>query len=284
MVVRGPRLSNRPHTCSLEETFEVPCGKCRGCRLEKSREWAIRCVHEAQMHERNCFVTLTYDEEHLPRDRSVDVREWQLFAKRLRNSVGRFRFFMCGEYGEEKLRPHYHAILFGIDFSEDRELWKKSSANSLLFTSKTLDSAWKKGWTSIGDCTFQSAAYVARYAMKKHSSGTAERYRRVFPDGTSRFVRPEFGLQSRRPGIGRAWFEKFKSDVFPDDFVVHDGQKVKTPRYYENLLSEAELAEVKARRKAAGEMRGDGERTRSRLRQREACQAAKEKLLVRSSV
>ena len=149
--------------------LNVPCGQCIGCRLEYSRQWAIRCMHEAQLHESNAFITLTYADEHLPQDRSLDKREFQLFIKRLRKSIQpqRLRYFHCGEYGAKLGRPHYHACLFGFDFP-DKELQRYSKTGEKLYRSDLLDSAWQnKGWALIGEVTFQSAAYVARYITKK---------------------------------------------------------------------------------------------------------------------
>ena len=105
-----------------DKKIDVPCGRCVGCRLERSRQWAIRCVHEASLYDNNCFITLTYDSDHVPSDGSLRVEDFQNFMKRLRKSVAprRVRFFHCGEYGERGDRPHYHAILFNLDF-DDRE-------------------------------------------------------------------------------------------------------------------------------------------------------------------
>ena len=121
-------LSDRP--CS------VPCGRCIGCRLERSRMWAVRCVHEAQLHSRNCFITLTFDDAHLDKSGSLVKRDFVLFMKRLRKRFGRVRFFHCGEYGSQLSRPHHHACLFGFDF-DDRVFYKEKSGVR-LYRSKAL--------------------------------------------------------------------------------------------------------------------------------------------------
>lgn len=232
--------------------IDIPCGRCTGCRLEKSRQWAIRCVHESQLHTQNCFITLTFSDEHLPIDYSVSIRDWQLFAKKLRKSIEpkKIRFYMCGEYGDRNLRPHYHALIFNHDFN-DKIIWKTTNSGN-LYTSSTLAQLWPYGHSSIGDLTYKSAAYVSRYVLKKISGPKSEDYYlREHP--LHHFicrVKPEFTLMSRRPGIGRPWIDRFKSDVWPDDFVVIDGQKVNPPRFYEQQLSEEELAKYKRRRKA----------------------------------
>ncbi|AXH74125.1 MAG: replication initiator protein [Microviridae sp.] len=165
--------------------LKVPCGQCVGCRLERSRQWAIRCVHEASLHKKNCFITLTYNDEHLPENSSLDYRVFQLFMKRLRKKYGdNIRFYMCGEYGENFGRPHFHACLFNHDFS-DKKLWK--TVNKMpLFRSAELEELWPFGFSSIGSVTFESAAYVARYIMKKITGEAAEKhytFRRPFNRG-----------------------------------------------------------------------------------------------------
>lgn len=222
--------------------IKLPCGQCNGCRLERSRQWAVRCMHESQMHDKNCFLTLTYNNENLPPDMSVNVRHFQLFMKKLRKKFGSgIRFFHCGEYGEKFARPHYHALIFGLDF-EDRKL--HSVKNGVpLYTSETLDSLWGMGYATIGDVTFESAAYVARYIMKKINGELAdEHYLAKDPQGnwiydpeTGEILKrtPEYTTMSRRPGIGKPWLDKFQSDVYPHDFIVVNGKKVKPPKAYD---------------------------------------------------
>lgn len=207
--------------------LSLPCGQCIGCRLERSRQWAMRCVHESELYERNCFLTLTYDDTHLPKNGSVDVRDFQLFMKRLRKaySSDRIRFFHCGEYGERLGRPHYHACLFNFDF-DDKVLWSIRNGNS-LYRSDSLDRIWGQGHAVIGDVTFDSAAYVARYIMKKITGNDSEAHY----DGR----RPEYITMSRRPGIGRGWYDKYKGDIYPVDFAVVRGVKVRPPKFYDGL-------------------------------------------------
>lgn len=232
--------------------INIPCGRCTGCRLEKSRQWAVRCMHEASLYEQNSYITLTFSREHLPVDYSVHVRDWQLFMKKLRKALGdhKVRFYMCGEYGDEKLRPHYHAILFNYDFP-DKVLFQKTPNGDLLYTSRILSSLWPYGHSTTGAVTYQSAAYVSRYVLKKISGPKAdEYYLRVHPDhGFICRVKPEFTLMSRRPGIGAPWLERYKSDVYPSDFVVVDGRKMNPPRFYDQKLTEEELENYKRRRK-----------------------------------
>lgn len=217
----------------------LPCGQCVGCRYERSRRWALRCVHEASMHDNNCFITLTYED--MPSDGSLCIEDWQKFVKRLRHKVEPFRYFMCGEYGEQNLRPHFHACIFGVDWP-DRELFGFNDRGDPMFTSYLLESTWGHGMVSSGELSFDSAAYVARYCMKKANGDNdyaRARYSRVCArTGEELFVRPEFSTMSRNPGVGASWFDKYMDDVFPSDEVVHGGKKFRVPRYYdERLLS-----------------------------------------------
>lgn len=219
-------LTDRPAT--------VPCGQCSGCRLERSRMWAIRCHHEASLYENNVFVTLTYNDKHLPTDMSVDVKELQGFMKRLRKhySGQKIRFYGCGEYGDQYGRPHYHALLFNHEFT-DKEPWKKLKEN-MLWRSPILEKIWPYGHSSIGTVNFKSAGYVARYIMKKINGDPAsEHYAYTDQYGEIHQRKPEFTNMSRKPGIGADWLQKYKMDVYPEDFIVIEGKKMRPPRYYD---------------------------------------------------
>lgn len=222
-----------------DEVVKLPCGRCIGCRLERARQWSIRCMHEASLHDDNCFLTLTYDDEHLPEGRSLVRRDLQLFLKRMRkHSVSRrgrsFRFYGCGEYGEKNFRPHYHLLCFDFDF-RDKKPWRKSPSGHQMYRSETLEELWKLGSSEIGSVSFQSAGYVARYCLKKVVGAKAgEHYLRYDADGRVFSIVPEFAAQSM--GVGRPWLERFKTDVYPHDYVVVNGQKVKPPLYYDRWL------------------------------------------------
>ncbi len=264
-----------------DRQLELPCGQCTGCRLERSRQWAIRCVHEAQMHTHNSFLTLTYDEEHLPNDKSLQVSDWQKFAKRLRKQHAPFRFFHCGEYGTENLRPHYHACVFGLDFHQDRYIWKQTKETT-LYRSETLETIWGQGFSTIGELTFKSAAYVARYIMKKANGDLAKtKYSRFDPEtGETWDVKPEYITMSRRPGIGAPWLTHFISDVYPSDEVVHDGQKYRPPRFYDQQLNDETLNTMKCKRTKAA-LRHKENNTPERLKVREKVETAKIERLTR---
>lgn len=239
-------------------------------------------MHEAQCHEAKCFVTLTYNNEHLPDDYSVSPRHMQLWHKRLRKKIGSFRFFLCGEYGDQGLRPHYHVALFGYSFP-DRKLWGKSDTGYPVYRSAILETAWPFGNSEIGELTQESAGYVARYMLKKINGDRApEHYRRIHPlTGEVCQVTPEFIRMSNRPGIGAAWYEKYAGDAFPSDFVVINGQKRPVPRYYAKKLEEKEKQKLVWERKKKAANHTDNN-TPERLAVREESLALKVNKLKRT--
>ena len=254
--------------------IKLPCGQCIGCRLERSRQWAMRCMYESQMHVDNCFLTLTYSDEYLPSGGSLRGRDFSLFIKRLRKRISpkRIRFFACGEYGSEG-RAHYHAIIFGHDFS-DKTFFKKSPSGEPVFISETLTSVWGLGHATIGDVTFDSCGYVARYCLKKVNGDRKEaHYRRIVPEtGEIIDLVPEFSRMSLKPGIGKDWYEKFRSDVFPSDFLVVNGQRVNPPRYFDNLLKREDedlLERIKLKRvRQASRFKADQRPERLKVREK----------------
>lgn len=212
------------------DVLELPCGQCIGCRLERSRQWAIRCVHEAQLYDDNCFITLTYRPEELPPGGTLVLKHFQDFMKRFRFHYGNgIRFFHCGEYGERGGRPHYHACIFNFDF-KDKVLFKEERGVK-LYVSEKLQLLWPFGFSTLGDVTFESAAYVARYITKKITGEMAAQHY-----GNRK---PEYVTMSRRPGLGAGWFAKFGSDVFPLDHVVLRGKEMRPPRFYDFLYEQA---------------------------------------------
>lgn len=233
--------------------LQVPCGQCIGCRLERSRQMAIRCVHEASLHQDNCFITLTYSDENLPKDNSLQASDFQKFMKRLRKIYKHVRYYHCGEYGEQFGRPHYHALLFNMDF-RDKVPHKVINENT-LYTSATLERLWTLGHSSIGNVTFESAAYVARYVTKKITGKDALHHYNKIDLQTGEILaerRPEYQTGSKKPAVGLEWFKKYHNDVFPDDFVVLRGQQMKPPKYYSQKYEVAypsDFAKIKAQRK-----------------------------------
>lgn len=282
-LVFSPKRALQP-----DDPIEIACGQCVGCRLERSRQWAIRCLHEAQMYESNCFITLTFSPEALQQREnpwSLDVRDFQLFMKRLRKKFGDgIRFFHCGEYGEKQGRPHYHACLFNFDFP-DKQLWRVANGHR-LYISEALSELWPYGFSTIGDVTFESAAYVARYIMKKVTGDSADEHYLWVDENTGEAFpkKPEYTTMSRRPGIGKQWFEQFRSDVYPSDFITVGGKKMRPPKYYDRLEEATrpyEFDEIKEARKEKALDYQDNN-TDERLAVREKVQLAKLKQLPRT--
>lgn len=281
---------NPHHALREASAFLVPCGRCTGCKVDRSQAWGVRCHHEAQMHPKNCFLTLTYDEQNVPQDYSVKLDHFQKFMKRLRKKYPqKIRFLASGEYGDQFLRPHYHAIIFNHDFSDKKQTQIRN--NYPVYDSQQLNQLWPLGKAELGTVTFKSSCYVARYCMKKIGGEAAdEHYFRQSPvDGQHYRVAPEFCVQSK--GLGQSWFNKYKSDVFPCDFLVIDGKKVKPPRYYLNQLEEdyrgASLRDHNERYYIQQARREHGEghaadNTPARLDVRERVLQAKLKLLKRT--
>lgn len=234
-----------PHTRTGDEKFlrkyygealvPIPCGKCIGCSMDRAKEWSVRCVLEAAEHEANSFITLTYDEYHVPSSLKKD--HLSNFIKRLRSKHPdvEIRFFGCGEYGSQNGRPHYHAIIFGYDFPDKEYLCNDGVSH--IFRSSELESLWKFGMSSIGEVSMESCAYVARYTTKKASNARGD----------------EFLLMSRRPGIAANWFKSHKDLVYLTDTIYGSfghTHKVRPSRYFDKLAQKEgiDLTEVKAKR------------------------------------
>lgn len=268
IVKRGDRP---PRDSTTRIPMSIPCSKCVGCRLEKARQWGIRCLHEKKLWPHSVYVTLTYSDEHLPVAGSLSLRDVQLFMKRLREKkrrdalelgvkgVGRplelaekkaltkaagVRFFLGAEYGEKNGRPHYHALLFNCSF-RDCVFFTKNERGEPLYTSRELSDLWSVdgcpiGHCTVGEVTFDSATYCAKYALKKVTGDPAyEAYQVYDEDGNSFQRKPEFAVMSRFPGIGAGYFEKYGEEVKNWDNVIVDGKPCRPPRYYDDLARRA---------------------------------------------
>lgn len=270
----------------IAETLQLPCGRCIGCRLKRAQEWAIRCTHEAQLHDRNCFITLTYDEKHLPANGSLDHRHVQLFFKKLRRKGYKFRYLMCGEYGEQLSRPHYHACLFGVDFFEEWKPILKGSSGEMQYESKTLSETWGMGFATVSRFTQKTAGYVARYSLKKviGKDGKFHYSDVVIETGEVHFLKPPYLRASIKPAIGRSWFEKFSTDVITLDQVVLNGKKMNSPRYYDKLVKrrDALLADDIKQNRALASYETRADNTADRLAVKEVVKKAQIQSLKRS--
>ena len=272
----------------VDVPVQVPCGRCIGCRLDRSLSWAVRCVHEASLYDENCFITLTFDDKHLG-DGSLHVSDFQNFMKRFRQFVAprKIRFFHCGEYGAQFSRPHHHACIFNYDFPDKKAFGKE------IFTSDILSQLWPYGFSTVGRVTMQSAAYVARYVLKKWSKDNLEGQelydamqalsnedaKKLFYGGKH----PEYVTMSRRPGIGDKWFSQFSSELFPSGFVVlPSGKKCRIPKFYDskfeldNLIGMAKIKGERCRR-----AQENPDNTRERLQVRGEVKLLNSKQLIR---
>lgn len=266
-------------------SIEVSCGQCIGCRMRRASDWSLRVMHEASLYGRNCFVTLTYGRGELPPDASLEHGDFQRFMKRLRKAKRvPVRFYMCGEYGPLNQRPHYHACLFNVDF-EDKVPAGKSASGMVFYSSAELARLWSHGIVSVQDLTPETASYCARYIMKKALGENAKTaYASVDEDGVITQRRPEYACMSLKPGIGARWFEKYRRDVFPHDFVVQNGQERQVPKYYDRLLKRSkvfELDQVEFARQERAEAAAP-DNTDARRQVREAVHLAKVSTLNRS--
>lgn len=221
--------------------IKVPCGRCIGCRLDYSRMWAIRSIHEAHSHmDNNTFVTLTFNDDHLPLDCSLSKPFIQSWIKRFRKKFGDgIRYMLCGEYGDKNSRPHYHILFYNFKFP-DQYVWT-TRHGQIYYRSKMLEDLWtdpyssvSRGFSVIGDVTFESSAYVARYVTKKMFGAKAPSWYAG--------REPEFMLCSRMPGLGSEYLHKYYKDIFNKGYIVlPNGYKAPIPRYYVNELQNIDL-------------------------------------------
>lgn len=233
----------------IRESIDMPCGNCIACRLEYSRQWANRCLLELTNYDEKSawFVTLTYAPDAIQNNPvgfingqetySLYKRDLQLFFKNLRRQLeyynlldgDKIRYYACGEYGSQTFRPHYHAIIYGLKIN-DLTFFQKSKKGYPLYRSEFLEKVWNKGIVCIGDVSWDTCAYTARYVMKKQKGINAETY---YENG----IEPEFCVMSRRPGIGRDYYDLNKEQIYKfDEIILNGGNKIRSPRYYDKLF------------------------------------------------
>ena len=281
-VFREPKLwyASKRHVAHYKpEKIEVPgCHSelgemCVGCQETYSRAWAIRCWHESLLHDDNCFITLTYDQDHCP-DQLVH-KDFQDFMKRFRHlSATPIQYYMCGEYGEKNFRPHFHALIFGYQFL-DKRFFKEQNGNK-QYVSESLEKLWDKGFSAIGELTFASAAYVARYVQKKKYGQKCDKHY----DGKKK----EYVTMSLKRPIGKEFYKKFKNTMYIDDHVtVPGGYKFAIPKYYDRVFKEENPDEMEVIKKQRIELaKQDPDNKPDRLKVRETVKKAQFKQLKRS--
>ena len=223
----------------IEKMIQVPCGCCRECLADNSKQWAFRILKEAAQYENNYFVTITYNEDNIPNDRMLDKNFFTDFNKKLKTYLSRnglksdFRFYGVGEYGSKTARPHYHVIYFGLDL-QDLKFEYIDSNHNLHFSSKLLDQVWQKGFIDIGSVDIGSACYVARYCDKKRRLTTSEK-----KDLLEKGIVPEFAAMSRRPGIGASYYdEAYDRFINGKYYDIEKGKQFKLPLYYTKKFKE----------------------------------------------
>lgn len=256
----------------IKDYIEIPCGKCIGCRLEYSRQWANRMMLECKYHSQSWFITLTYDDLHIPRSYygdpstgealpslTLSKRDLQLFFKRLRKQTGQnFRYYACGEYGENTHRPHYHFIVFGLELDDIKFL--RNADNFIYYTSDTIAKAWSEydnysgertslGYHMVCNVSWETCAYVARYVTKKLNGSAADFYNTFN-------LQPEFCIMSRKPGIARQYFDENADDILKYQSInistPTGGRQFRPPRYYDKLfdiIAPEEMADIREIRK-----------------------------------
>lgn len=221
-------------------------------------------MNEAQMWPHNAYLTLTYDEKNVPEE-GLRHRDYQLFMKRLRKLCApkTIRFYMSGEYGEKIGRPHFHAAIFNHDFN-DKKYLKKNHRGDNLYTSEQLQKIWTKGFSTTGELTFQSAAYIARYIMKKQNNN--EKQNEITQEKTGKIInqetgeiktkKTEYNQMSRRPGIGQNWLKKYYNDVYPEGEILVNAHKAPPPRYYDDQFKKQNPEQYK-KMKLTRRIKGD---------------------------
>lgn len=223
-----------------DQPISIPCGRCIGCKLDRSLMWAVRITNEMTLHEKACFLTLTYKD--LPEGGTLIKEDLQAFFKRLRFHLEplKIRYYACGEYGTESLRPHYHVCLFGW-FPDDAKIYKHTPDGHPLWTSQQLEEIWGHGFAVVGALNFETAAYTARYVTKKITGDKSpEHYGNRLP---------EFSLSSRRPGIGADWARRYSQEIKAHASIYARGQTFPVPPYYKKILNEKFVRKIYERRK-----------------------------------
>lgn len=204
-----------------DHILSLPCGHCTQCLLNYARTWAVRCCLEASLYNNNYFVTLTYSNKNLPVSSFQSRRNVQLFLKRLRKYIPGVKYFGCTEKGDTTKRLHHHLILFNCDLKDAKPLGK-GIVQGHYFKSKFLEDRWKLGLVDIGEVSFNSCSYVARYCMKK-------RFQEKDPD--------EYIFMSRNIGLG--WLNQHVDTCLKYDeiyFNFGNFNKAKLPRYFDKVL------------------------------------------------
>lgn len=247
----------------------IPCGSCYSCRMSRAKDWTVRCMLESQYHESSYFLTLTYDDNSLPFNidtlsgefsgkSSLVKSDLQKFIKRLRKNYpydNHISYLACGEYGELSLRPHFHVLLFGLKLDDLKE-YKKTELGYSLYNSEFISRLWPFGYSVIAPLTFESAAYVSRYTVKKAGDDKKDIYDEYL-------LEKEFIVCSLKPAIGYQYYVDHRDEIYKyDSIVLPEGKVVKPPRYFDKLYEidfPDKMAVIKERRKKLSEINLDAQ-------------------------
>jgi hypothetical protein len=242
----------------LEGATPVACGQCMECRIKKSREWSTRMILESKMHTQNCFITLTYNDENRPPNKSLTKEHIVKFLKKYRKSIEplKLRFYATGEYGETTQREHYHACIFGHK-PTDLVAYKRNKQGDMLYRSPSLEKLWKYGYVSVGEFNSTTAEYCAKYVTKAILGLDAEDAYSYVEESTGEIIKrePPYQTMSSKPGLGATFYKKYKTDLYPQDQVIIDGKPRNIPEYFDGLLKKEDpelLQRLKAKRNELG--------------------------------
>lgn len=216
-----------------ENVVLLDCGHCPSCLKKRRKEWSLRCLLESKVHEKNSFVTLTYDDEHYScLNLKADIDD---FKKCLWNRGIKYRYYGCSEKGDIGNRWHHHIILFGYE-PDDLKFYSKTKSGGYQYTSKFLDKVWHRGFVTVSEFEPALGAYVAGYVAKKLEDPDDESYQ----------------FMSTRPGIGYEWFVQNLDHIYDTDFIITNfgNHKSSIPRYLDKIAEKLgfDLTEIRKKR------------------------------------
>ena len=215
------------------DIYQVPCGRCTNCKIQIAKEWALRCTLELPYWDKAIFTTLTFNNENNI-DPSIHKTEFQKFVQDVRNDMRKsgkkIKILGCGEYGDEKMRKHYHAIIFGIGLSDEKRVI--GTDETWISEDGIIEKNWLKGNVFNGTVTYESCRYVASYIFKKYYDDLKEQ---VYTS-----IGLETPFQYTSGGIGKSFYNEWKNNIVNRGYIMLNGVKNTIPRYYLKLYEKEE--------------------------------------------